>query len=120
MVQNINSSRRNVLFNGPSRGGMFGCMAAQAHIIVVETHPQTILNIVREGLDESSSRAVIPGPGATFACATMRTSTNRVLVSQGIVVLRRGMSPGRHTDQQKLFVFYPHSSLIPAMQFLMD
>jgi hypothetical protein len=34
---------------------MFGCIAAQAHIIVVVAHPQTMLNSVRLELDDSES-----------------------------------------------------------------
>ncbi len=35
IAQNINSSLRSVPLTGPSRGGMFGCIAVQAHIIVI-------------------------------------------------------------------------------------
>ena len=39
---------------GPSRGGMFGCNAAQAHIIIVDVQPQMMLNKERVEVDEAS------------------------------------------------------------------
>ena len=62
-----------------------GCIATQAHIMVVETHPQTILNIDRLEFDESSSRAM--RLGVTFACAK-RTSANRTCVRRNICGLQ--------------------------------
>src|SRR6266545_1085031 len=44
IVQNINSSLRSVNLKVVSRGGMFGCIAAHAQIIVVDTQPHMMLN----------------------------------------------------------------------------
>ena len=67
----MNSSLRSVPLKGPSRGGMFGCMAAQAQIIVVETHPQITLDNVRckpqsTQLQLDSSRGI---NGVSAVCA---------------------------------------------------
>jgi len=73
IAQNINSSLRSVLLTGPSRGGMFGCIAAQAQIIVVDTQLHMILDKVRFGRPSTqfvgtSSWGVILG--ASAACTT--------------------------------------------------
>ena len=70
MVQSINSIFRSVALRGPSRGGIFGCRVLQAHMMVVERHPQTMSNNVR--LEQRSEQVDSAGVEASAPRTTNR------------------------------------------------